>query len=109
MARAATAALLNAASDEAGSRINYVIDESALAISVLAVGADLAAVMETLDLVDTSPYGAIGYGVIGVDEVKAAVKDVFTDGGVFSVLDINRVAIAFDAMNNMPSLEVEGF
>lgn len=39
-----TGALLNAASDEAGTDINYIIDEDALITSVVEVGANLTAV-----------------------------------------------------------------
>ena len=102
LGRAGTAALLNAASDEAGTGINYIIDEEALAISVLEVGADLNEVLSTLDIIDSNDDN-----VIGVQEVITAVQDAF--GVISGPLGIEQTAIAFDAMNNMPSLDVGDF
>lgn len=105
LARSGTAALLNAASDEAGSGINYIIDEDALIISVVEAGTDLASVLNTLSLIDLNDDGRIS-----TTEVKGAVKDALTLGGLFDgSTGINQVALAFDSMNNMPSLEVEEF
>jgi hypothetical protein len=105
LGRAGTAALLNAASDEAGSGINYIIDNEALAISVLEVGTDLTSVLTTLDKIDLNQDG-----IIGSLEVKGAVNDALTDGGLFNGKGgIQAVALAFDAMNNMPSLDVSMF
>jgi hypothetical protein len=43
-------------------------------------------------------------------EVRTAVQDALTPGNIFAGVDgINQVAIAFDIMNNMSSLEVELF
>jgi hypothetical protein len=97
--------LLNAASDEAGSGINYVIDEDGLAIAVGETGADLDAVKATLSLIDLNADLRIG-----VSEVKAAVQDAFSVGGAFEgKAGVRQLAIAFDTMNNYPSLEVENF
>ena len=101
LGRTGTAALLNATSDAVGSGINYVIDESALAISIQEVNEDLTLteVLTTLNEIDTSDNSRIEAG-----EVIAAVQNAL--GGS---LDLEDVAQAFDAMNNMPSLEVEDF
>lgn len=105
LSRAGTAALLNAASDEAGSGINYIIDEDALAISVFESGANLTSVLATLDIIDSNNDGRIG-----TTEVKAAVNDALTLGGNFNGSSgYQAVALAFDTMNNMPSLEVGAF
>ncbi|MEW6493051.1 MAG: hypothetical protein AB1589_11175 [Cyanobacteriota bacterium] len=106
LGRAGTAALLNAASDAAGSGINYVIDKNALAISVGKVGANYDSVLATLDIIDIDNNLRID-----VAEVKGAVKDALTNNeGFFNGNSgIQQVAIAFDAMNNMPSLEKEFF
>lgn len=106
LARSGTAGLLNAASDAKGTGINYVIDVNALAISVGKVGANYDSVLATLDIIDINNDLRID-----VAEVKGAVKDALTNNeGFFNgTSGIQQVAITFDAMNNMPSLEVGAF
>lgn len=109
LARSGTAALLNAASDEAGSGINYIINDiDALKIGIAEVyGAgwtqvQFDSVLATLDIIDSNNDNRIG-----TTEVITAVKDAF--GVISGPLTIGQVATAFDTMNNMPSLEVGQF
>lgn len=101
--------LMHAASDEAGSGINYIINDiDALKIGIAEVygsgwtQAQLDSVLGTLDIIDSNNDNRIG-----TSEVKTAVQDAF--GVIAGPLSIGQVAIAFDAMNNMPSLEKEFF
>ncbi len=114
--RASTAALANAASDD----VNYKYgDSDSLVIGVgEATGIDpdsdpaafVAAFMdifETLELIDRDDDGFVDEG-----EVILAMQDVYDDIGAddaFDFGDANDVAKAFDAMNNMPSVETADF
>ena len=108
MGRSATAALLNARSDELiaggtitdvkGSNINYIIDPTLL----------LPEVVTFLSTKVDGVFDSNGYrtgaadGIISSSEVINAVKDVFTSGGgLYGASDVNILAKAFDAMNNM--------
>jgi hypothetical protein len=113
LGRAGTAALLNAASDPL-TGINYIYtDNDALEAGLNEVfknrfgvpnwtDSDKTSVLATLDLIDLNDDGRIGVG-----EVKNAVQDAF--GTITGPLEIGQVAIAFDVLNNMPSLEVGAF
>ncbi|MGA8893886.1 MAG: hypothetical protein WB539_01110, partial [Planktothrix agardhii] len=105
LGRSATAALLNATSDELnnnvkGSNINYIIDPSLLLPEVVTfLGTKVDGIF---DAVKNQMVG--GDGIISSQEVLNAVKDVFTDGGIFKgplSSDVNSLATAFDKMNNM--------
>jgi len=116
--RAGTAAWANAVSDDA----NYVLDMNALeggAVETFGLdpddayfAADLAAAMaslaDTLALVDNN-----GDGIIQGDEVIDAVRDAYDAAGAvgddFAWADVGELATAFDAMNNMPSVEASDF
>lgn len=108
LGRSATAALLNAKSDELiaggtmtdvkGSDINYIIDPTRLSPN------DKTFLSTKVDGI----FGANGVrtgaadGIISSQEVLNAVKDVFTTGGGLNgALDVNTLATAFDKMNNM--------
>lgn len=110
--RAATAAWANATSDD----VNYVYDhEETMAIGLTEVFGldpeaatyedDLAAAWDEIDdilfMVDSDGNGAISAG-----EVIAAVQEAYSDTPDYSMTDL---ATALDAMNNMPSVEVEDF
>ncbi|MBP2310912.1 hypothetical protein [Azospirillum soli] len=116
--RSTTAGWANAMSDDT----NYVIDTDALEDAVVGVyGLDpnsatfvtdrdaavdrVVGIMEKVDLNDD--------GRIAANEVINAVQDVY---GVSSAMtdfwawtDVGAVASAFDAMNNMPHVDVSGF
>ena len=114
--RSSTAALANAASDN----VNYCYsDEETFMVGVEAVtGIDpdidgvafaeaMMAIQDTLLLIDRDDDGCITK-----DEVILAVQDLYGDIGAddeFDLGDINDVAFAFDAMNNMPSVEKSVF
>jgi hypothetical protein len=111
LARAGTAALLNAASDP-NTTINYIYtDETQLVAGLSEVykagwtDAQKIAVLDTLKLIDANADGRIG-----VSEVKAAVNYALTVGGNFDGSSgISAVATAFDVLNNMQSVEVGSF
>ena len=97
----------------ADSVVRYLYtDDAALAsglTEVFGVGwtdAQKAFVLATLGLIDSS-----GDGRIGVAEVKTAVRDALGTayGGIAGPLAIDQIAIAFDVLNNMPSVEVGSF
>lgn len=102
LGRAGTAALLNAASTEDGSGMNYAIDQVALEVVALEEGYDLASVLTTLEIIDID-----GNSVLGSSEIITAVQDAF--GVIAGPLGIQDTAIALDAMNNLPSLEKGDF
>jgi len=103
LGRSATAALLNATSDELnnyvkGSNINYIIDEDLLSPNDRTF---LSTKVDGIFDIDGSRIGPAD-GIISSQEVINAVKDVFTiGGGLYGALDVNTLATAFDKMNNM--------
>jgi hypothetical protein len=109
LGRAATAGLLNAASDEllnpnaVQATINYIIDPGRLsATSIVGGNQDkLDAILDTLSQVDLNSDLRIGS-----TEVIKAVQDAFgveTTGSNYFVgaTGVNSLATALDAMNNM--------
>ncbi|BBD53112.1 hypothetical protein [Planktothrix agardhii] len=103
LGRSATAALLNATSDELnnyvkGSNINYIIDEDLLSPNDRTF---LSTKVDGIFDIDGSRIGPAD-GIISSQEVINAVKDVFTlGGGLYGKSDVNTLATAFDKMNNM--------
>ncbi|VXD10972.1 DUF7507 domain-containing protein [Planktothrix paucivesiculata] len=103
LGRSATAALLNATSDELnnnvkGSNINYIIDPTLLLPEVVTF------LSTKVDGIFDANLGKTvgGDSIISSLEVINAVKDVFTlGGGLYGASDVNSLAKAFDAMNNM--------
>jgi hypothetical protein len=47
--------------------------------------------------------------VLSSTEVAGLIKDIYTDGGLFSKADFTEVASALDAMNNQPHLDSGAF
>jgi hypothetical protein len=90
--RATSAALANAGSDD----LNYTYADTLLFTG---------AIRTTLSKIDSGADDQI----ITVAELKAAVLDIYTAGGVFNFSDINAVASALDAMNNLPHLGANDF
>jgi hypothetical protein len=84
--------------------VNYQIDEAALMVAAGETGADYDSVLATLLIIDSDDDD-----MVEADEVIAAVQDVYTDGGSFSWSDVGTAALAFDTMNNMPSVEKADF
>lgn len=118
LGRAGTAALLNAASDPL-TGINYIYtDDDALVAGLNEVfkqgktgiptwdASIKETVLNTLKAIDGID-GTTDDGRISMGEIKMAVQDAF--GVVSGLLEIGQVAIAFDVLNNMPSLEVGQF
>jgi hypothetical protein len=98
LGRAGTAALLNAASDAAGTGINYIIsDLDALQIGYAESGASLPfdQIQIILGSVDTNSDSRIS-----TDEVITAVGSAINGQNRTT---ISNLALAFDTMNNMPS------
>jgi hypothetical protein len=103
LGRSATAALLNATSDELnnnvkGSDIKYIIDPRLLlpeVVTFLSTKVD--------GIFDANGVQTLaGDGIISSVEVLNAVKDVFNSGGgLYGKSDVNTLATAFDKMNNM--------
>jgi hypothetical protein len=98
--RASTAAWANATSND----VNYQIDEAALLVAAGETGANYDAVLAMLRTID-----ADNDDLIDAAEIIAAVQDIYQTGGNFSMADIGAVALAFDTMNNMPSVEKADF
>ena len=103
LGRSATAALLNATSDELnnnvkGDDIKYIIDPTLLLPEVVTFLSTKVDGIFDANGVQT----VLGNGIISSVEVLNAVKDVFTSGGgLYGASDVNSLAKAFDAMNNM--------
>ncbi len=102
MLRASITAYGNAASDD----VNYVIDEAALADAAFEAGLNLTKIFSTLSFIDDNSDVEIS-----TDEVLNVVRDVYdaTGSDDFDWSDRGAVARALDVMNNMPSVEFEGF
>lgn len=100
LGRAGTAALLNAASDEAGTGINYITsDDDALQIGYAQSGVSLpfSEIQVILGLIDTNSDSRISTA-----EVITSVGSAINGGNRAT---ISNLAQAFDTMNNMPGWE----
>jgi hypothetical protein len=93
--RATAAALANAASDD----LNYSFSDPSLFPHT-------AAQLATLEKIDNA---VTDDQIISTAELFAAVTDIYTAGGQFSKSDINAVASALDALNNLPHIDTSEF